>query len=231
VTRTRLRSLAGLAIVSTFLLTGCGSVPAFNPGVAVRVGDGTVTVDHVDDLAQSYCSAAEAQLTEGQVLPNHYVRGEVAGSLALRAVADKLLDDYDVEADDSYDQAVDQAKDSPQLTALPADQQDALIEVQGASIYVSAVELAVGRQVLADAGQANPSDDDAATAGRKTFETWVDDHDIRIDPRFGVAIAKDQSVVSNTGLSFASGDTATKADAKTPDSVYAATLPDSQRCG
>ena len=41
-TPTRLRSLAGLALASTVLLTGCGSAPAFNPGVAAQVDDQTI---------------------------------------------------------------------------------------------------------------------------------------------------------------------------------------------
>ena len=229
-TRTRVRSLAGLALVSTFLLTGCGSVPGFNPGVAVRVDDDTVTVQHVDDLADDYCGAAEAQLQAGQVLPNHYLRGEVAGSLALRAVANQLLDEYDVEIDNQYDDAVAQAK--TQLASLPADQRDALIEVQGATIYVSSVERAIGHAILAQEGTDQSGQDDAAqAAGQKAFGAWVADHDIRIDPRFGVEIVKDQTVIADTDVSFAQGDTATKADAKTPDTDYAAALPDSQRCG
>ena len=141
-TPTRVRSLAGLALASTVLLTGCGTVPDFNPGVAARVGDDTVTLNHVDDVAEDYCGAAEAQLQEGQVLPNQYLRGEVAGSLTLRTAADQLLAEYDVEADKSYDQAVAQA--ATQLADLPADQREALIEVQGAPVYVGAVELSVG---------------------------------------------------------------------------------------
>ena len=38
-------------------------------------------------------------------------------------------------------------------------------------------------------------------------------------------------MVSDTSISFALGDTATKADADTPDTDYVAALPDTQRCG
>jgi hypothetical protein len=71
VTPTRLRSLTGLALASTVLLTGCGATPAFNPGVAARVGDESISLGEVDDVAEAYCSAAEEQLQEGQVLPQH----------------------------------------------------------------------------------------------------------------------------------------------------------------
>ncbi len=87
-TRTRARSLAGLALASTLLLTGCGSVPGFNPGVASRVGDETVTTNDVDEVTESYCGAAEAQLTDGQVLPNSYLRGDHAEFELLEETAD-----------------------------------------------------------------------------------------------------------------------------------------------
>ena len=63
----RVRALAGLAVASAVLLTGCGAVPDLNPGVAVSVGDDTVSTRHVADLASDYCDAAKPQL-EGQPL-------------------------------------------------------------------------------------------------------------------------------------------------------------------
>jgi hypothetical protein len=231
VTPTRVRSLAGLALASTVLLSGCGgAVPSFNPGLAARVGDQTITSHDVDDVAESYCGAAEQQLQEGQVLPQHYLRGEVAGGLALRAAADQLLDEYGVAADDQYDQAVAQARSQEAIKALPADQQDALIDVQGAALYVQAAELAVGRAILEKQGR-TPKDKAAQAVGVKAFQAWLDDHDVQINPQYGVSIDKGQTAVADTSLSYALGDTATKADAQQPDTTYAAGLPDTQRCG
>src|SRR5262245_52676895 len=84
----RKRGLAGLAVVSAVLLTGCGSVPDLNPGVAARIGDDTFTTSDVHDTATAYCDAQKPQ--EGQALPQRYINGIVAGSLALRAAADQL---------------------------------------------------------------------------------------------------------------------------------------------
>jgi peptidyl-prolyl cis-trans isomerase SurA len=224
----RLPGLAGLAIAATVQLSGCGAGSGFNPGVAARVGDDTVTVDRVDDVTESYCGAAEGQL-QGKALPNHYLRGQVAGSLALRSAADQLLDQYGVQADQMYDQAVAQAEKS--LTDLSADQRDALIEVQGAQTYVNAAEISIGRELLAARGRSGASDDEATAAGKKAMLAWLDDHDVRLDPRFGVTLDKGQVAPTDTSLSYALGDTSKKADAAQPDREYAAALPETHRCG
>jgi hypothetical protein len=229
VTVTRLRSLTGLALASTVLLTGCGSVPDLNPGVAARVGDDTVSMSRVDDVTTSYCAAAEKQLQSGQVLPQHYLRGQVAGGLALRAAAEQFAAEHGVTAAPEYDQAVAQAEDS--LKTLPADQRQALIDVQGAPIFVQAVERSVGEAILEGAGTSSPKPAAAQAAGQKAFTTWLADHDVRIDPRLGVTIDEGSTAPADTSLSFPVGDTAKTADATSPDSEYAGTLPDSQRCG
>lgn len=218
---TRIRLIA-LASASIFVLTGCGTVSGFNPGVAARVGDDTVTMNRVDDVTAAYCRAAEAQLQEGQVLPQHYLRGQVAGALALRVAADQFAAEQGVSASEDYDQAVAQARD--QLGSMPEDQIEALIDVQGVPIYVQAVEKSVGEQQGA-------SGNAATKAGEQEFLTWLDDHDIDLDPRFGVSIEKGVTAPADTSLSYGLSDTSTKANADQPDTDYAAALPDSQRCG
>src|SRR5690242_2271116 len=79
---TTLRSLAGLVAGSALLvsgLSGCGVAGTdFHPGVAARVGDATVSVDEVDSLTDSYCSAIEDQLTKAKnVVPLGYLRSGV----------------------------------------------------------------------------------------------------------------------------------------------------------
>lgn len=225
-TTTRLRTLAALAAVSAALLSGCGTVSGWNPGVAARVGDDTVSLDRVDDVATAYCSAAEKQFQQGQALAGHYVRGEVAGSLALRAAAQQLVQAYGVSVDPSYAQAEANARTS--LSSMPADERDAVIAVQGAQAYLNAAELSVGRAVL---GSGSASQKQLLAAGRKALRSWLDDHDVRIDPRFGVDISSGRLRAADTSVSYPVGDTAKTADASQPDATYAAGLPDTQRCG
>lgn len=220
----RVHTVAALAVASAVLLTGCGAVPDLNPGVAARVGDDTVTTRHVADVASDYCDAAAPQL-EGQPLPRHYLNGRVAGSLALRSAADQLMAERGVELDKSYDAAVAQAEE--QFADMSKAERAAIVEVQGAEIYVTAAEIAVGRDVLGG----SPSDDDARDAGQQEFVAWIDDHDLAIDPRYGVAIQDGQAVLTDTSLSQAVTSTAKKAAAGTPDNAYAGGLPSTQRCG
>ena len=220
---TRIR-LVGVAIAATVLLTGCNEVPAFTPGVAARVGDDTISVSTVDDMTADYCAAAETQLQEGQALPQHYLRGQVAGSLALRAAADQFAAEHGVSADPSYDAAVKQAEQS--LADLSEAQRQAIIDVQGAATYVTAVEKAVGASLGGGGG-----DKAKQAAGQQAFQQWLADQDVSIDPRFGVSIDDGTSQLVDTSLSYALSDTSTKADADQPDTEYAGALPDTQRCG
>src|SRR4051794_23638873 len=159
--------LAGVAVAAV-LLTGCGAVPDLNPGVAVRVGDDTVTTRDVADLAADYCDAAASQLT-GQALPRHYLNSRVAGSLAVRSAADQLMDDRGVTVDASYDAAVKQAEG--QLASLKPAERAAIVSVQGSEIYVTAAETAVGRDELGGSA----SDEDVQAAGEKALLAWIDD--------------------------------------------------------
>ena len=222
----RVAGLAGLAVVSMVLLTGCGSTPDLNPGVAARVGDDTVSVQHVADVAAGYCAAAEPQL-QGQVLPNHYLNAQVASSIALRSAADQMMAEHDVTVDESYTKAEAAARTDDSLAKLSDSARDALIEVQGAQTYVNAAEISVGKAELGG----SPSADDAQAAGAKVFLAWLADHDVKFDPKYGVAIVEGKSVLEDTSLSYALSDTATKADASTPDTDYAGALPQTQRCG
>ncbi len=221
---TSMRTLAGLALASTLLLSGCGAVPAFNPGVAASVGDDSVSVSTVDDTTESFCGAAKDQL-QGKSVPNGYLRGQVAGALALRSAATQMMEEYDVEVGPSYQAAVDQA--TSQLGALTADQRDALIEVQGTSLYVGAAETAVGKSVL----DGSPSDKEATAAGAKVFTTWIADHDVRIDPRFGISVDTGAVVAEDTAVTYALSDLAVAGNAEQPDTAAAAELPATQRCG
>ena len=216
--------LVAVALAASVLLTGCDNVPALNPGVAARVGDDTITMGTVNEVTTAYCEAAETQLQEDQTLPQHYLRGQVAGSLTLRAAAEQFAADHGVTADPSYDQAVQQAEQS--LSDLTQAQRQAIIDVQGASAYAAAVETSVGRSLGTGGGTKAK-----AAAGQQAFQDWLADQDIRIDPRFGVTIDDGTAQRADTSLSFGLSDTATRADAGQPDTEYAGALPDNQRCG
>jgi peptidyl-prolyl cis-trans isomerase SurA len=220
--------LAGLAVAAV-LLSGCGSTPGWNAGVAARVDGQTVSMDRVDQVTDTYCGAVEGQLQSGQALPLHYLRGQVAGSLALRLAADQFAAEQGVDPDAEYAQALQQAE--PQLASLSEDARQAVIDVDGASVYVGAVEKAAGQQLLEERGRSTSNEDAVRKAGATAFAKWLADQDVRLDPRFGVSISGGRAEASDTSVSYALGRTATDADADQPDTTYAAGLPSNQRCG
>jgi peptidyl-prolyl cis-trans isomerase SurA len=218
-----------LLLVGT--LSGCGVAGTdFHPGVAAQVGDDTISVSRVNSVVSGYCSALEDQLAaQQQVLPLRYLRGGVAGELALVAAARQFADEKGVEPATSYDDKVAQLRSA--VSDLPEDQQDAVIEVESSSAYVAGVEQAVGEQLLAGQGDTAPQPADAVKAGTKEFTAWLADQDVSIDPQFGVSIETGQAVPTDTSVSFPLGDTAQQGEAASPDPSYAAGLPGSLRCG
>ena len=226
------RPLVG--VVSLLLvggLSGCGvSGTDFHPGVAAQVDGGTVSVSKVDDVARAYCDAITTQLQgQQQVLPLHYLRGGVAGELALKTAAEQFAAEHRVGPGVQYDRKV--ASLETATSQLPDDQASAVIEIESAGDYVSGVEQAVGAQVLQRQGTSRPTSDQAAKAGAAAFSSWLQDQDVQIDPQFGVEIKGDKAVPTDTSVSYALSQTATQGNAQTPDQTYAAGLPASHRCG
>jgi len=224
-----LLGLAAAALLASGLLGGCGVTgTGFAPGVAAEVGDVSIPTDRVDEVAASYCDAITPQL-EGQVLPKRYLTSGVAGQLALAAAAEQLAADHGVEPGQRYSRQVAQLRKA--VAGLPEDQQEAVVEVESAGSLVSDLVLGVGRSVAEDEGTTDPTDEQVAQLGNEALAAWIDDHDVDINPRYGVELRDGQPVDADTATSVAVGDVATAAMAESPDQEYAAALPESQRCG
>lgn len=228
--RAPLRSLlaTGLAVG---LLAGCGVAgTAFHPGVAAEVGDESITVRTVDQIAADYCSAIVDQLAgNNQVLPQRYIRGGVAAQLTLVSAAEQLAAQYGVEPGQQYDQKV--AELQAAVATLSEDEQEAVLAIESSGTYISGVLQAIGVQELGAEGGSAPSGEEAAAAGRKVFDAWLAENDVEIDPQFGVEIEDGQVVNTDTSVSVAVGEAATKGQAETPDDAYSRSLASSHRCG
>ncbi|MBC9734596.1 hypothetical protein [Nocardioides marmotae] len=226
------RPLLGLAAVSLLasgLLTGCGVAgTGFAPGVAAEVGDTAITTDRVDTIAASYCDAITPQL-EGQVLPNRYLTSGVAGQLALAAAAEQMAAEHGVEPGQQYAGQV--ARLEAAVAALPEDQREAVVEVESTNSLVSDLVLGVGRVLAEEQGLADPTEEQVAGLGNEALAAWIEDNDVEINPRYGVELRDGQPLDTDTETSVAVGEVASAAMAESPDPVYAAALPDSQRCG
>ena len=213
-----------VAVLAALTLTGCG---ALQPGAAVEVGEESISLEQVDQIAGDFCSAVEPQLeTEAETIPHGFFRSGIAGTLALRSVADQLADDYGVEADsDQYLQALAELRQGVQ--AVPEEYRESVIEVESAPQYVEAVQAAVGEVVLDGEGEYA----DFLAAGTDEFETWIAENGVEFDPALDTTV-KDGVIGPEDGaLSFAVSERAVNGQAEEPNSVTARQLPASQRCG
>ncbi len=228
--RAPLRSLlaTGLAVG---LLAGCGVAgTSFHPGVAAEVGDESITVGTVDQIAGDYCTAIVDQLAgNNQVLPQRYIRGGVAAQLTLVSAARQLAAQYGVEPGQQYDQKVAELQGA--VATLSEGEQEAVLAIESSGTYISGVLQAIGEQQLSAEGGAAPSSEEAAAAGRKVFNDWLTENDVQIDPQFGVEIEDGQVVTTDTSVSVAVGEAATNGQAEAPDEEYSRSLASSHRCG
>ncbi len=214
-----------VAVLAALTLSGCG---ALQPGTAVEVGEEKISLDQVDEIAADFCAALEPQLeAEAQTFPHSFFRSGIAGTLALRSVADQLAEDFGVTVEDrdQYIEAV--AGLRQQIASVPDDLRDSVLEVQTAPPYVEEVQAAVGEVVLDGRGERA----DFVAAGTDEFETWIAENGVEFDPVFGTR-TKDGGLTAEDGsVSFAVSEMAKNGQAEEPNSVTARLLPPSQRCG
>ena len=228
--------LAGVvAAVAAFTLSGCAGA---SPGIAVSVGDQTVSTSRADELTVAYCEGIAPQLQSGgAVFPMSFVRGYVVRNLTLKSAAEQLAEHYSVELPPSYDQAV-RALRTDMEASFRADRVDQALEVDSAGLYVDAVELAVGELLLEQAGETGADDEAKRARGKDALEEWLSEHPADVNPRYGIAVTDTELGPPNfvdTGTSFPLSANAVNAEKagsdEGPDPTYTATLPSSQRCG
>lgn len=216
--------LGATAAVAALALTGCGAI---QPGTAVEVGDETISVSRLDEVTTDFCEAISPQLDgQAQTIPNGFLRGGIAGTLAMRSVADQIADDYGVEASsDQYQQAVDQSRQG--IAGLPEDIRDSVLEVDTAPAYVEAVQAAVGEVLLDGEGEY----EDFVNAGAEEFETWIGAHDVEFDPSLNTSVADGTITTQDDAVSFAVSEQAKAALEEQPNAALARELPATHRCG
>ncbi len=216
--------VAGVLLVAT-LLGGCAGL---RPGTAVVVGDTTISTSELDATTTQFCAAISEPLDQqAQSIPHGYFRGGIAGTLALQEVAENVAAEQGVEAGSaSYLKQISDLR--KQVAALPEEQQEPVMDVETAPIYVQEIERAVGMKLLDDP---DASDADYDQAGAEELQKWIDEHGVEFDPSLNTSI-RDATVTPTDGsLSFAVSEGAKAGLEEQPNSALAAELPDSQRCG
>ena len=232
----RVRMLRALPVVTVLLsagaLTGCGVAGTqFHPGIAAEVGDQTITTRHVDQVTHDYCQAVEKvskgqEQAAGSTTPMRYLTQQFASDLVVRAAAEQLADQYDVQPSSTYKSGLAQLE--PQLTTLSGEQQDAVREIVGARSYTEDVLTQIGQLSLKKKGTTNASTDDQLAEGQKLVAQWMKDHDVEVNPKYSVDPGSNDP--ANTDLSFAAGTTAKAGLQARPDAAYTDALPSDFVC-
>jgi hypothetical protein len=223
-TTRRLGVIAPVGLTTVLLLTGCGAV---QPGTAVQVDDETISLARVDEVAADFCTAIEPQLdSQAQTLPNSFLRGGIAGTLALRSAAEQVAAEYGVEAD-SEQYLTARAELERSTATLPEDVRDSVVEVQGATAYIEAVQAAVGEQELDGEG----SYEDFVNAGAEVMTGWLEEHEVEFDPSLNTTLEDGNIASTDEALSFAVSDQAKAGLAAEPNPAEARMLPATHHCG
>jgi hypothetical protein len=242
VTLTRRHRAPVVAVLAAagLLLTGCGSSLGIHPGAAASVGGQTVSMHTIDDTTKSFCTAYVKQAQQSQQgagsgpLPMSTFRSYVASSLAQRLLGRELADQYSVQPAADYQRQVDQYQQA--LASSPAEERDAVVQVAAAQAYLQNVQISIGQLLTGDTG----TDDAAIKAqlqrGEVATQDWLDDHDVSIDPVFGIAVDggkfttghRDQTSYAVSAL--ARGGVEADTGGQGPPESYTSALPPSQIC-
>jgi hypothetical protein len=227
-----LKRVAVAAVPSLLVLTGCGVAGTdFNPGVAARVGDETITTDQVDELAASFCDAVDSQIAaEGQRLPLSGYKTGIAVQLALKSAAEQIADDYGVEASEDYKVALAQIRE--QAVDVDGSDREAFIEVTSTQPYYIDLLTQVGAIKLEEEGEEDPTIDFQTARGLDELGVFTEREGLEFDPRYGVQMVDGapEPVDTDTSVAFSDFAKAGQADGD-PGPDYVADLPLSATCG
>ena len=224
--RLRAAALSVVALTALGTLTACGDL---HPGVALRIGDDSFSIQQVDDYSLDLCTVIQSDDQSKGTYSMAALRQGVLRSLAIRSVGEQLAALYDVQAGTSYNQALKGYGEK--LTAVTATERDHALTVLTAPDYLKSILTQVGAIELANSGASSTDPDVAASKGNSVLQDWTKDHEVVVDPRFNLAIGPNGLEPVDTSTSFAFGEFAVAAGAEQPTAEFVAALPPSQRCG
>lgn len=224
--KTALRT-AGAVTLSGLVLTGCGSA---KPGVAIEVGDQTISTRTVDRASDHVCTALGDEFRgDGTVVPMGFIRQGVVQLMTLSETARQIAEEYGVEPGAAYEREL--ASRERTASTLPEEVREDYVEVMSANALANDILEQVGRASLVAEGFAEPTVDQVTQAGTDIFTSWPDIHGVDVDPRYGVEMVDGTLTPVDTNLSVAVGEKAKAGLATEPDVTYANTLPETHRCG
>ena len=227
-TRSGRKTRLAIVALTAAALTGC----SVHPGVAATVGQDTITVDRVTDVAQALCSANSAG-AQNPDAPAVASRGALQG--ALQVLLDTELSHQFGERENAW---VDQrqvsaalAGNAQSMASLPEDEQEAFRAALKGYAEGQLMLIDLGRKSLTAQGKTDVSNDQALAEGTRLRDEYTKTVDIEVNPRYG-AIADGGTLQAKSGsLSVPASQRAVEGAKEGPSDGWVSGLPTSQQCG
>lgn len=226
---TRHRTVRGtlVAAAATLTLAACST----HPGDAAVVNGDAISPGEVDDVATALC-AVQGGGQQGQPAQALATRG--ARQAALGILLDTELTRRFGAAEGvkppAQQLAAALSSSAQTIAAVPAAQRDKIRETIKGIAASQLIVSEVGRRALAAQGTANPTAEQATSAGTKLRNAWVAKHtDVTIDPRYGT-YSKGTVRPASGSLSVAQSARAADGSSPDPSQGWVSSLPASQKC-
>jgi hypothetical protein len=227
-------AVAGLA------LSGCGVADdSLRPGLAAQVGDTGIALDRVDDAAADLCDMITylSETGSATAVPGAVVRDNTLQYVVLRELGEQLAEQYDVEPGDLYRGSLKQNKSQLAELGVEGNMLDDVVPTLSSGDYFLDVAQQIGREELGLSADEDVQSEGIAE-GLRMAQAWEAEEGLEVNPRFSDMSIGDLDVIveSELGdLSVPVSDFAKQAlegvDPEDPNSAYADSLPESQRCG
>lgn len=221
-------------------LSGCGVADdTLRPGLAAQVGETEISLDRVDESSSELCDMITFLSREGSAtaVPGSVVRDNTLQYTVLRELGNQLSEEYDVAAGDIYRGSLQ--RNEAQLSELGVSSAvlDDVVPMLSSGDYFLDIAQQIGQRELGLSPEED-TEQEGMEEGLRIAREWEAEYGLEVNPRFSdVSIGDlDEILQIETGsLSVPVSDFAkqagTEVDPQNPDTSYADSLPDSQRCG
>lgn len=230
-TRSRTPKVVALAAAAAFavpMVAACST----HPGQAAVVGSESIADSKLDDVAGALCAAQSAgqQTTQDQQLASRAAREGALDVLINGSLSRQYGASRGVQADqEKVSSAL--ASNAQTISAIPASSRgifrDTLREYAEGQLML----VMIGKGELAKQGQQNATDEQAAAAGTKLRDAWVQAKrlTVSVDPRYGT-FSQGALHASHGSLSVPVSSHAVDGAKQSPSSSWVSSLPASQKC-
>ncbi|MDQ6642753.1 MAG: hypothetical protein M3Y66_09700 [Actinomycetota bacterium] len=224
--RHRKRGLASLLAggVALLTLTGCGMA---HPGVAVQIGNTSISRDEVNTITRIQCDLVKRQ--QGGTAQARTKMAQATVNILIESAVDNL---YGASVGATYDGSVLRAavqQFRTNVATLAPKDQDAIVKAFTDYQRGQLMLKTVGEQKLMQQGQKSPAVTQAVNEGHMLATAWATKLDIQIDPRYSPG--RSNQAGGGDGSISRSVSAYAKSAAGATSPSFVAALPSGLRCG